>query len=294
MSIDALPYISVLGFLFGSTLIASRFSVGQFHPTTYIGLRLAMAGLSHAAIYTLARQRRWPVDLRVWRHAAVLGIVGTAVPMTALVTSLKYQSSGVTALLITTNPAITVLMAHFFLPDEALTRRKALGVALALGGAAVLAISGENGLPDVGQASPIGYTLALFGMLCDSAATVYARKYMRDFNAFDVASIRIFVAALAVIPLSLLFVGLDLHAVNRQGYFALTYAAFVGTFSGLMLAFYIVKRFGATATAMTAYVIPLVAGIGGVLVLGEEITAVMLVGMVLIILGIAVINQRVK
>ena len=291
MTLQALPYVSLLGFLFGSTLIASRFSVGQFEPVTYIGLRLTMASLGHAAVYTLARRRRWPTERRLWRHAVVLGVLGTAVPMTAIVTSLQYQSGGITALLVTTSPALTVLLAHFFLPDESLSLRKGAGVVLALGGAALLALRGESGLPDVTQASPVGYGLVLLAMALGSSMTIYARKYMRDLDAFDVASVRMFAAALAIMPVSALFAGFDLHAVDGQGYLALAYAAMVGTFAGFILAFYNVKRFGATASAMTAYVIPVVTGIGGMLVLGETITPMMLVGMGVILSGIAIINQ---
>jgi drug/metabolite transporter (DMT)-like permease len=289
---QALPYVTFLGFLFGTSLIASRFSVGQFEPATYIGLRVTAAGLCHAAIYALVRRRHWPTDRRLWRHAAVLGVVGTAIPMTALATGLQYQSSGVTSLLITTGPAVTVLLAHFFLPDEALTRRKVLGVALALGGAALLIVSGESGLPDVSQVNPIGYGLVVLAMMMFSSTTIYARRYMRDLDAFDVASVRIFVAALVVMPVSVLFVGFDLHAVDGQGYLALSYAAVIGSFVGLLLSFYNVKRFGATAAAMTAYVTPLVTSLGGVLLLGETFTSMMLVGMGWIVLGIAIINQR--
>jgi drug/metabolite transporter (DMT)-like permease len=291
MTLQALPYVSLLGFLFGSTLIASRFSVGQFEPVTYIGLRLTMASLGHAAVYTLARRRRWPAGRRLWRHAVVLGVLGTALPMTAIVTSLQYQSGGITALLVTTSPALTVLLAHFFLPDEALTLRKGAGVVLALGGAALLALRGESGLPDVSQASPVGYGLVLLAMALGSSMTIYARKYMRDLDAFDVASVRMFAASLAIMPVSALSVGFDLHAVDGQGYLALIYAAMVGTFAGFMLAFYNIQRFGATASAMTAYVIPVVTGIGGLLVLGETITPAMLVGMGVILSGIAIINQ---
>jgi drug/metabolite transporter (DMT)-like permease len=291
MTLQALPYVSLLGFLFGSTLIASRYSEGQFEPVTYIGLRLTMASLGHATVYTLARRRRWPTERRLWRHAVVLGVLGTAVPMTAIVTSLQYQSGGITALLITTSPALTVLLAHFFLSDEALTLRKSVGVVLALGGAALLALRGESGLPDVSQASPVGYGLVLLAMALGSSMTIYARKYMRDLDAFDVASVRMFAAALAIMPVSALCVGFDLHAVNGQGYLALVYAAMVGTFAGFILAFYNIQRFGATASAMTAYVIPVVTGIGGLLVLGETITPAMLVGMGVILSGIAIINQ---
>lgn len=292
MTIQALPYILLLGVLFGSTLIASRFSVGQFHPTTYIGLRLVMASLGHLAIYAFVGQYKWPTDRRLWRHATILGIFGTAIPMTAIVAALLYQSSGVTSLLITTNPALTVLLAHFLLADERLTVRKSLGILLALGGAALLAARGETGLSDMGAVNPIGYLLVLIAIIASSSMTIYARKYMSDLDSFDVASVRMFVAALVVVPLSLLFVGFDLQAVTTQGYFALGYAALIGTFSGFILSFYIIKRFGATPSAMTAYVIPIVAGVGGMLILDETISRTMLVGMGLIISGIALINQR--
>lgn len=293
MTIQALPYILLQGFLFGSTLVVSRFSVGQFHPTTYIGLRMVLASLGHMAFYLLDRRHhRWPTDPRLWRHAALLGVVGTAVPMTAIAGALRYQSAGVTSVLVTAAPAITVLMAHFFLPDEALTVLKGAGVALALGGALLLAVWGESGLPDVSRANPLGYGLVFVGISCGSAMTIYARKFMRHFDAFDVTSIRMFVASLTVMPLSVLFVGLDLQGVSGQGYLALGYAALVGTFAGMWLAFYNVKRFGATVAAMPMYVIPVVSGLGGALVLGEKITAGMTMGMALIAVGIALINQR--
>lgn len=294
MSPQALPYISLLGILFGSTLVASRFSVAQFHPLTYIGLRLSLAGACHGLIYLLAKGRLFPKGVQLWRHAAVLGIFATAIPMSALVSSLQFQSSGVTSVLITTGPALTVLMAHFLLPDEALTRRKSLGVLLALSGAIFLAVRGESGLPDIDRASPIGYFLVLGAMVSASASTIYARKMMRDLNTFDVASVRMWVAALAIVPLALLLDGLDLSRVNSQGYGALIYAAFVGTFAGMVLAFYNIKRFGATASAVTAYIIPIVATLGGVFLLGETITVGMALGMGLIIGGVVLINQRAK
>ncbi len=293
MTAQAIPYILLQGFLFGSTLIASRFSVGQFSPTTYIGLRMLLASLGHIAFYTIGyRGRSWPTNPRLWRHAALLGVFGTAVPMTCIVSSLQYQSAGLTSVLLTAGPALTVLMAHFFLIDELLTRRKIIGVVLALAGALLLALRGESGLPDVQRASPIGYGLVLLAMVCASSMAVYARRFMQDLDAFDVASIRMFAATLTVMPLSALLVGVNLEQVNGQGYFALGYAALVGTFAGMLLAFYIIKQFSATAQAMSLYVIPVIAGLGGALLLDEQITIGMLAGVALIVLGITLINQR--
>jgi drug/metabolite transporter (DMT)-like permease len=291
---QALPFILFQGFLFGTTLIASRFSVGQFSPTTYIGLRMSLASLGHIFIYALLSRRKLPRDLGLWLRAGLLGIIGTAVPMTAIVTSLQYQSSGVTSMLITAGPAITVVLAHFTLFDEQLSTRKGLGVILALGGAVLLAVLGESGLPDVRQVSPTGYVLVLVAMTCAGAMTIYARKYMQAYDSFDVASVRMFAATLAVMPLSLILVGFDLSQVDGRGYVALGYATVAGTFSGMFMGFYIIKRFGATTSAMTGYIIPVVAGIGGALVLGESVTLGMLAAMALIGGGITLLNQRVQ
>jgi drug/metabolite transporter (DMT)-like permease len=212
--------------------------------------------------------------------------------MTFIVSSLKFQSSGITALLLTAGPAITIVMAHFWLSDEKLTPRKILGVGMAVGGASLLVILGESGLPDVSRANPIGYFLVLSAMLIASAMTIYARKYMRDLDWFDVGSVRMWTAAIVIFPLSFVITGFDLSGVNLQGYMALLYAALIGTFSGMLLAFYNIKRFGATASAMTANLIPVVAIIGGALFLDETITSGMIIGMVLILGGMAVLNQR--
>jgi drug/metabolite transporter (DMT)-like permease len=295
LPIQAIPYVLLLGVLFGTTLIASRFSVGQFEPTTYISLRLVLASLGYFFLYVFSGQRRkWPTGRNLWKHAGLLGVFGTAVPMVFLVTSLKFQSSGMTSILITLGPAITVVMAHFVLPEEPLTKRKTIGVVIALSGALLLVLLGESGIPDVSQANPIGYFLVLTAMVCGSATTVYARKYMTDLDAVQVASVRIFVAALVVVPLSLLIIGFDLSRVNQQGYLALGWASLTGTFLAMLIAFYNIKRFGATTAAMTAYVIPVVASIGGMLVLNEEITSGMLAGMALIVIGITVINQKTR
>lgn len=295
MTTQALPYITIVGFMFGSTLVASRFSVGQYHPSTYIGLRLVIASLAHLVLYRLFQQRyTWPRDRRLWQHAIILGVMGTAVPMTAIVSSLQYLSSGIAAIMITTGPAITVILAHFFLGDEPLTRIKAFGVLLAFGGTIMLAFTGESGIPDIDRANPVGYLLLSLAILLSSIASIYIRKYLNDYRAYDVASIRMFTAALVVMPLSIIFVGFDLSQVTTTGYAALIYAALVGTFSGFLLMVYNIKRFGATAAAMTGYIIPVVAGIGGVIFLGEQITMVMVAGMILIISGVAIINRGQK
>ncbi len=291
MNIKALPYVTLLGFFFGSSMVASRFGVSQFEPTTYVGIRMILSSLMALAVYRIATGRRLPRDRELWKRAGMLGVFGTAVPMTCIIISLQYLSSGLSSLLLSVSPAITIILAHFILPDELLSRRKVYGVGLALGGALLLALSGENGLPDASAAAPIGYMLVLVGMVFSSVMVIYARKRLSGYDAYEVGSIRIFTTALVVMPFSLLTVGFDISAVTGAGFLGLVYSAIVGTFLGLLLSFYNIKRFGATPSVMATYIIPIFAGIGGVLVLGEEITLTMLIGMGIIVSGIVLLQE---
>ncbi|HRO25145.1 MAG TPA: hypothetical protein PLR07_12720, partial [Promineifilum sp.] len=60
MSPSALPYVLLTGLLFGSSLIVSRYAVGQMEPTTYIWLRLAISLILFAGVYAGAALRGRP------------------------------------------------------------------------------------------------------------------------------------------------------------------------------------------------------------------------------------------
>jgi len=285
---QSIPYILLQGLLFGTSIIATSFAIGQFHPLTFLGLRLAITSLIFMAFYLWNGRggRTIPKDGRLWLHTTVIGILGTAIPMWAFVSSLQYQSSGVTSTLSTIAPAFTVVLAHFLLPEEQMTRRKGLGVAIAFCGGLFLALRGESGLADGRQANPIGYALIVITIIFGSFKTIYARRFMRTLDAFDVASVRILSATIVLLPISISMVGFDLSTVDGWGYFALGYSTIAGTFLGLLGEFDLIKRFGATASAMTLYVIPVVASLGGVLLLGEQITIWIAAGMALILVGV--------
>lgn len=291
MDRKAYPNILLLGTLWGTNLVVSRFGIGQFDPMLFTGLRLALASVGFALVH-LALGRPWTRNRRVWLNGALLGLFGTAIPMTSFMSSLRYQSSGITALLVTTTPAYIVLLAHIFLPDEQLNRYKGTGVLLALGGAILLVLRGESGLPDVSQANPIGYLLVFLGLICESSVAIYVRLRMRELDVIGVTSVRLLIGALAVLPTAILFEGIDFTAVDQIGLLSLGYAAIVGALAGQLISFYVTRRFGATAFSLTSYVVPVIAAVTGVLLLGETITGGMIAGMVLIILGVSLINRR--
>ena len=117
---------------------------------------------------------------------------------------------------------------------------------------------------------------------------------MRDMDPVMVTAIRLCIGSVLTTIVALLFSDFSLTNISVGGYISIVYAALIGALAGQFLAFYIIGRFGATSYSLTTYVIPVVATIFGVVLLGEIVTWGMLVGVFLIGGGIYLINRRVE
>jgi len=151
---------------------------------------------------------------------------------------------------------------------------------------------GETGLAGGDTSGSIkGYAFLLFSTVISTLTMVFARKYMKDLDPIDVSAIRLLTAAILVFPLSLFFFGWDVSAVPPIGIWAIVWAILFGTFGALLLNFYSLTQFGATATSLVSFFVPIFGTLGGVLVLGETVTSGMLLGMVVILGGIALLRE---
>ena len=294
MQIQAVVYVLLLAVLMGTVTVASRFCLGQFDPIMYSALRIFFAALAYWCFYLFRiGGRKIPRDKNLWVRSALTGILGSGLTVILIVSAMQYLSSGVTATLVTIFPVIVVILAHFFLTDERLTPLKITGVLLAVSGTVLMIARGETGLSGVEKANPLGYIMILGGSLIAGFVTIYMRKKMVDYDTIDVVSIRMTSAALVAIPAAFLMEGLDLSRVNAVGWGVFVYATFV-MFSGFLLGFFILKRYGATLSAMSDYISPIIAAMGGAMLLDEKVTTGMLAGMGLILVGVVLINMPQK
>ena len=284
-------YVFVTGALLGSTLVMSRFGLGQVQPMVFVSLRLLVGTLAFAAAYLVFRVRPLPRDPRMLLKAGLYGILGTVITMTGFTNALRYQSSGVTALLVTLSPIITVITAHLFLKDERFTRQRFWGALIAFCGAALLLIRGENGLAQFAQADWRGYAWTMVGVTSNSVGLVYARRYLNNAHSLDVTAVRIATGMLVVCLLTAVAGGFDLSGLQWSGVLALLYAGLAGTFLAFLFYLTTVQKFGATVASQSEYVVPMVATGLGVVLLSEQVTITMVVGMVIIFIGLTIFDR---
>ena len=288
--------VVLLGVMNGTTLLASRFSVGQYSTSNYLTVRLAIASLCYGVVVWMNRKKGesiFPTSLHFWFGSILVGLL-TAFSMNTIIMAMNYISSGLNSVLLAFGPAVTVLFAHFLLTDERLTLGKIFGIILALLGVVLVVLSGESGLPEIEEANSLGYILSISGITVSGFSSVYVRKHLADFDTVHVATVRNLVALVVSTLLSFFVFGFDFSGVNPMGYAVLLYAALIGTFASHLLNVHINQKYGATIVSMTTYIIPIVSILGGAILLDEVITVRTLLGMALIIIGVLAVNDVIR
>jgi drug/metabolite transporter (DMT)-like permease len=252
---------------------------------TVLSTRTVVATLALSG-FMVARSIR-PSPL-AWRHGATIGVFRIGIAPLLFMGSLNFISAGVEGLVITLVPATTAVMAAALI-DERVTRMQVVGLVVGLAGTTLIALSGESGLGAEGNVTA-GFLLAGGGVLVGSLSGVLQRKYAPLHDTAELA-LPMFAAGLAVaLPLSLV-VDVDVVRTFTPGLWTLLVVLGLGsTLLPFGLTLYASKHASATIVATTGYLAPLVGVVGGAIILGEEITPVIVIGAVLAMAGVGLVG----
>lgn len=272
---------AALGWGLAAVGVRTAFEAGA-STFTVIGVRL---GVAAAAVTAYAVVRRRNITREAWLHGAFIGIPRIGLAPVLFIASLQYISAGVEAIIITLIPVATALLGWLIL-NEPQSRSQQAGFGVALAGALLIIVSGETGL-GAGEGNPLlGGLLALGGVFFAALSGVIARHYSQLHDtaslgvpmfitggafAFGTAFLlRDFSPGELDVPLWVLLVALGLGS-TLMPFLATLYAARFTT---------------AARVSLVAYVAPLITVVAGVVLLDEELTAPILVGGALAIVGV--------
>jgi drug/metabolite transporter (DMT)-like permease len=167
---------------------------------------------------------------------------------------------------------------------EALTRRKTAGVLIAIGGVAVALASGVAAAP---AGAWRGDLIMAASTLCMALYSVWSRPFVMRSSALGFLTAGMTAGAAALVVASALSGGAaQIAAFSAGAWIASLYLAVAGGALAFFLWVYALKHASPTRVANTMTINPLVAGIGAALLLGEPLTANVLVGLVAVFAGI--------
>jgi drug/metabolite transporter (DMT)-like permease len=214
-----------------------------------------------------------------WPAIAAYAACEIAVPFVLIATGEQYISSSLTAILIATMPLLVALLSLRLSPADRPTGWRLVGLVIGLGG--VIALLGVDvaGRPD----ELLGAGLVLMATLGYAAAPIIVSRRLADLDPLGPVAASLGVSTLALLPAALVN---PPHAMPPPA--ALGSIVVLGvacTALGLIAFFQLIAEAGPSRASVVTYVNPLVAVVAGVLALGEQLGAMSLAGLLLILGG---------
>jgi len=265
---------------FASSVLLNKLLVSALPPVTLAASRVLLAvPFCLGAMIVMGRTLPATGRDRLAVATASLGII--TVPYTALAIGQQTIASGLSGILYSIIPLLTLLLGAIFLRDERLGFGRFAGIALGMGG--VVVIIGPSLLGGLGD-----HAVAELITLCGPVAYASAMVLMRRFRHIDAVSLTAgaFVAA-AVVLLPLAFI-LEKPLVvipDSRTIWILIALSTIGTIAPAALNYQLVRQVGATRAAIAMFLMPGIAVFAGWAFLGERLEIGAFVGMTLILAG---------
>lgn len=282
--------LTALVVTWGSSFAMTKIAVASMDPSWVMALRLSIAGIFLGLVVTLTK-RQWPRGKELWLWFAGLGLIGHAVPFFLVSWGTQFISSGLSGVLMGAIPLFVIVLAHFFLPDEKLTRMKAVGFVIGFIGLMIV-LGPEKLLRFEGQGMAlVGELVIVFSCLCYATHSLLARRIPFQGPVEQAAAVCLTGGAMGVIFASI-YAPDGLDRATTEAYLCVLGLGIVPTAIATLLVYVIVRSAGASFVAYSNYLVPVYAlGLGAVL-LGESLTMNVGIGLVLILAGIAASRLR--
>jgi drug/metabolite transporter (DMT)-like permease len=194
------------------------------------------------------------------------------------------------AILNSTTPLFVCLIGVLWTRHETMTSRRVLGATIGFSG--VVAVAGASALFGLGQHA-IGQAAIILATISSAFSVIHGRRF-NDVAPEVVAAGMLAAAAITLVPLSLIFEAPWHISPSAASVAALLINAVVATALGFAIYFRLIRTAGSLATASVGYLKPAVGVLIGCLIFGEPFTVAMAAGLFGILLGVAIINGKIR
>jgi drug/metabolite transporter (DMT)-like permease len=277
----------LLGAIWGASFMFIKVGVAEIPPFTFVLCRTMVAALVLFSVMKL-RGNELPRTRQMWVVLVTMGLLNGVIPYTLITWGETHITSGLASILNAAMPLFTVLLAHYWTHDERMATLKVLGVLIGFVGVMVVfAPELRNGF----QVELLGQLAVVIAALSYAVATIFARRYLRGVSPVIASTGQLASAALMMFPLSFVFDHPLALRPSLPALAAVLTLALLGTAVAYVLYYWLIEHTGATRTSLVTYLLPIFGVMWGALVLREPIEWEAIVGLILIIAGVALVNR---
>ncbi|MBT5140775.1 MAG: DMT family transporter [Acidimicrobiaceae bacterium] len=273
--------IGALALIWGSAFMWIAIGLDALAPGVVAWLRVVLGAV---ALLLIPRSRR-RIDRADWKGVAIIAIAGNAAPALLFSVAEQELDSAVAGMITSATPVATLVLA-FWLGNRAVTRGQVVGLVAGFVGVVAMAA------PDVlgANAPVVEVGLVLLAVLGYATVNNVVVPLQQRYGGLVVVAQAQALAALVLTPFGL--TGLRSSEFDLGPVLAVVFLGIVGTGFSRVLSATLVGRVGPQRGSVVAYFVPVVAIVLGVMVRGESIEAVQIIGLVFVLVGAALISRR--
>ncbi|MDQ3914750.1 MAG: DMT family transporter [Actinomycetota bacterium] len=275
----------LLGAIWGSSFLFIKLGLRAYTPSQIVAGRVV---IGVAVLLFLLRYRglSLPRGAATWRSLLFMAVVANLVPFLLITWGEERISSGLTAILNSTTPLFTAVLATVYIVSERLTSLRLGGIVLGFAGVGVI-VGIEGG-------SLVGQVAVVLAALSYAVGFVYARSRLtgRSGSPLELSAGQLLVATILIVPVA----GIDSIAhpleVGLEPPSASVFAlGFFGTGLAYVLYYRLITDVGATTASLVTYLITIFGAVFGWVALDERLGWNALVGAAMVIAGIAIAQR---
>lgn len=251
-----------------------------------LALYRALMAAALIGVYLIVTHQKLEVS-KMGKDLPILFFSGAAMGINwiLLFEAYKYTTVSVATLSYYFAPVIVTIVCPILFKEKMTKKQILCFVMSTVGLALVIGITDLGG----GSSNAIGILFGL-GAAVFYATVIILNKYIKNVSGIHRTLLQFFAAIIVLVPYVAMTSGVNLGSMNGKGWICLLIVGFVHTGISYCLYFSSLKDLTGQQAAILSYIDPLVAVVISVTVLGERITALQLIGGVLI-LGFTLWNE---
>jgi drug/metabolite transporter (DMT)-like permease len=277
--------------IWGSTYLAIRYAIQTLPPFLMAATRFLTAG-TIVLIWASFRGDRISRSPTAWRRAFVIGALLLLCGNGGVTWSEKYVASGLTALLVATEP-LWVVMLNWRLNRKRPNAKVLMGVLIGLAGVGLL-VSGAFKRSNAGPfMSLLGAVVIVASALAWAGGSVYASRSPIKTSTSMAAAMQMLAGGSLLVLVALIngeFKHLNFTNASLVSIGALGYLIVFGSIVAFTAYSWLLQKVATAHVATYAYVNPVVAVFLGWLIASEPLTARMLVSTAVIVGSVVLIT----
>ena len=274
--------------VWGTTYLGIRICLETIPPMMMGGFRWSIAGLS-LVVYLKASGQPLPPRER-WPGLVLLGFLMLVLGNGGVVVAEQWVPSGLTAVIIASNPFWMAAVEAALPGGEKLTGQLVVGLLIGFTGILIL-VWPDLALGGRGQRAFLAGVVALqIASLGWSLGSSYSRRYGRSDNVLGSAAMQMLAGGAMMAVIGAVRGELPHVHFTARTATALLYLSTVGAVGGFVAYTYALRHLAVSFVSLYAYINPIIAVALGVTVLGEPFDLRLVAAAALVFAGVAIVR----